>query len=497
MEMQARQRALDKIYKRRDRYDIPDWQRQKVWNTKTKRRLIDTILRGWKLPKFYFQKISDDPEEFEVVDGQQRLATIWEFMDGDLKLDQKQAAYFSGDTYQTLPENLSDAFDDYEIDYDEITHASDEELKEFFQRLQEALPLTSSEKLNAIHSSLRDFCVDIAQHPFFSNTTVIADKRYAYFDISAKVATIEIEGPDVGLRFDDVRHVFESNSAFSRQSAAANRIQESMDYLNSSFPSPCSFFRNRTIVQSIVSLVCHLKKSGLHDACASVFPIFVEEFLSELRQQVEAGHGATNNDYVRFQRTVNANVKSGANTRQNILLRQLFLKHPCVISLAAQSSDILQGVNEDRKTLAQEVKELIYIINQTHAARHGDDLFKVTNKTLSSVSALNGEVKTPVEFKNFIENLYFIFWEGPGDRLGDRPEVFEHIKAMRTAFEHDLDHGDPRKAIKKKKRIGDIFYSYAGIHSVESLDPGSFSFAQVNILTSVKATLINISKSLR
>jgi uncharacterized protein with ParB-like and HNH nuclease domain len=63
--------ALDKIYKRRDRYEIPDWQREDVWDQRKKQQLIDSILRGWKLPKFYFVKTSED--EYEVVDGQQRL----------------------------------------------------------------------------------------------------------------------------------------------------------------------------------------------------------------------------------------------------------------------------------------------------------------------------------------------------------------------------------------------------------------------------------------
>ena len=81
MKMTARRRALDKIYKRRDRYDIPDWQREEVWSKGRKQKLIDSILRGWRLPKFYFLLTSDEPEEFEVVDGQQRLLAIWEFFD--------------------------------------------------------------------------------------------------------------------------------------------------------------------------------------------------------------------------------------------------------------------------------------------------------------------------------------------------------------------------------------------------------------------------------
>ncbi|MER9926033.1 DUF262 domain-containing protein [Mesorhizobium sp. M0048] len=255
MEMRAERRALDKIYKRRDRYEIPDWQRSKVWSVEQKRRLIDTILQGWKLPKFYFQKTQENPEEFDVVDGQQRLTAIWEFLGGELTLTSEQAAQFGGSDYDSLPEALSDAFDDYEIEYDEITNATDAEVKEFFQRLQGGLPLTSSEKLNSVHSNLRDYCVTAAKHPFFSETTAISDKRHSHFDIVAKVVTIEIEGLDAGLRFDDVKKVFETNSGFSVQSAAAKRVNQALRYLHQSFPESQTLFRNRTIIQSIVTLV--------------------------------------------------------------------------------------------------------------------------------------------------------------------------------------------------------------------------------------------------
>src|SRR5207248_1130646 len=59
MKMLSEKRAIDKIFRRRDRYDIPDWQRQEVWNREKKQRLIDSILRGWKLPKFYFIEESE------------------------------------------------------------------------------------------------------------------------------------------------------------------------------------------------------------------------------------------------------------------------------------------------------------------------------------------------------------------------------------------------------------------------------------------------------
>ncbi len=72
MKMSSEKRAIDKIYKRRDRFEIPDWQREEVWDRNRQQELIDTILRGWKLPKFYLLKSGAD-DQYEVVDGQQRL----------------------------------------------------------------------------------------------------------------------------------------------------------------------------------------------------------------------------------------------------------------------------------------------------------------------------------------------------------------------------------------------------------------------------------------
>jgi uncharacterized protein with ParB-like and HNH nuclease domain len=88
MEMKTGTRVIDKIYKRRDRYEIPEWQREVVWGDSKKQNLIDTILRGWKLPKFYFLRITENPEGYEVVDGQQRLSAIYEFSDNELLLSE-------------------------------------------------------------------------------------------------------------------------------------------------------------------------------------------------------------------------------------------------------------------------------------------------------------------------------------------------------------------------------------------------------------------------
>lgn len=48
------------------------------------------------MPKFYFLVMAKDPEEYEVVDGQQRLITIYDFFDNKLPLADETAKEFGG-----------------------------------------------------------------------------------------------------------------------------------------------------------------------------------------------------------------------------------------------------------------------------------------------------------------------------------------------------------------------------------------------------------------
>lgn len=407
MKMRSERIALDKLYKRRDRYEIPDWQREKVWSATQQRKLIDSILRGWKLPKFYFQKTSESPDTFEVVDGQQRLTAIWGFFDGDVELDSASLPTFGARTYQDLPDKLSDQFDDYELEFDLITDSDDEDVKEFFQRLQAGLPLTSSEKLNSIHSKLRDYCAKLAQHDFFSTSTRVPNRRHGYFDICTKVLTIEIEGIDAGLRYDDVKAVFAANTSFSASSAVAKRCKASLDLLLKVFPEPTSALRQRSMVQSVITLVAHLRIAGLPDSQAPKIAAFLESFSAELLKQVELGQSATDPVYLAFQRTVNANTKAGARIRHTILLSKLFASHPSIFSTMSKTSELDASLKSGIERDVAETRDLIKNINDAYAAKNGGDLFKLTNKTVPAITSMQVILTSFEDYKSWVDNLYF------------------------------------------------------------------------------------------
>jgi len=490
MKMTAERRAIDKIFRRRDRYDIPDWQRQEVWDNRKKQALIDSILRGWKLPKFYFVKTSD--EDFLVEDGQQRLTAIFEFFTDELALSPASAEDFGGYYYSELKRPIADSFDDFEVEYDVIEDATDEELKEFFQRLQEGMSLTGSEKLNAVHSKLRDFCKATAtKHLFFTETVSIPDTRYAHFDIVAKVVTVELEGLDTGLRLDDVKAVFQAHKNFANTSAVAKRLKNALDLLAKAFKDKGSLLRTRTIVQSLITLTCRIVSTGKYAGIESLLSDFFGEFMTELAGQIDMGQEATDSDYVMFQKSVSANVKGGARIRQEILLRKLFTIAAELSSIFDPSVIAESGVSGRLSTLSDSINQLIDQLNKKHAAATGDDLFKATNRTAQALLRMRKPVKTRHAYGVFIDDLYFLFREGPGSRLdpANLPPSFVHANELRTDLRHDVDHGDKSKVRSKRKKSGTTFALYAGDGTPDTIEPAKFPLFQANMLAAIERDL--------
>ena len=494
MKMTSGRRALDKVYKRRDRYDIPDWQREEVWEIKKKQKLIDSILKGWRLPKFYLLKTAED--EYDVVDGQQRLSAILEFFSNELALSEESAKEFGASYYKDLPSRTSDSFDDFEIDFDEIEGATDQELKEFFQRLQEGLPLTSSEKLNSIHSKLRDFCKEIAGSTFFKEKVSVADTRFSYFDIVTKVAALEVEGITSGIRFDDISKVFKANVEFSAQSAAGKRITAAFEYLNKVFPIQNQFLKNRTIIQSFATFTAKFVATGKAKGYEGKLKIFFDRFTEALTKQVELGKSATDADYLKFQRSISANVKSGASTRQEILMRKLLQSDPILASLFGPTAIAESGIDSSIRALADSISRLIGTSNSAFSSQHGEDLFKATNKTVQALKKIGEPINNLTTYKLLIDDLYFLFKESIGQRLdGNVPQSFIDVNALRTDIEHDVDHGDKSRVRSKRKKIGETFAKYSGVTSPQTLGPEMFPVFQLQLLSKLEEDINSIKFS--
>lgn len=129
----------------------PYFQRNLVWREAHKRDFIDTIRKGYPFPQIFLARGPIDLETMEasqaVVDGQQRLNTIREFIEGKLKIE--------GKTFKELSPKEKEDFLKYEvavIDFD--LDAGDPRLKDVFHRLNRTYySLSAIEKLASEYSA--------------------------------------------------------------------------------------------------------------------------------------------------------------------------------------------------------------------------------------------------------------------------------------------------------------------------------------------------------
>ena len=492
MRMELRPKALDKLYKRRDRIEIPDWQRGKVWSPKKKQKFLDTILKGWHVPVLYFRKVGD--EAFECVDGQQRLTAVWEFFDNKISLSAESQETYGGPLYKDLKPSVSDKFDDYILQIEEIEEGTDDEVKDLFQRLQLGTALNTPEKLNAIESGLRDFLRDLSQHSFFKEKVAAQDTRYAHFDTCGKVAFLLLKGIQRRMRFAELENMFKENTSFSPSSALGRRLKSLFDSMNRIFPTKTSALRNRASIVSFCYLVSQVQETGQLRKMEKRLGDFFEKFQSDLRKEVEKGQKATDTDLIEYQLAVSyaTSERESIEKRNEILIKKLILFDPSFAYYFLKEGPSEKSTEKQVFTLANGIGDLIYKCNEIFRAKAGEDVFKATNETTKGLRLIGDPVKDQESYGQFIDALYKIIYEGSGagSRLGSTlPDIVSDITTLRTDLRHDVDHGKQSKIRTKEKRLADTVTKYSGKSSTQLLGKEDFLALQLGILDGLKSYL--------
>ena len=134
-----------------------DYQRSwEVWPPVARSFLIESIILGFPVPKFYLHQVLDLRSRKtikEIVDGQQRTAAIYEFFNGDIRLSgglETQA--IAGRTYDELDQEHQQAFLSYSLAIDLFVGATEAEIREVFRRMNSyTVPLNPEEDRHATY----------------------------------------------------------------------------------------------------------------------------------------------------------------------------------------------------------------------------------------------------------------------------------------------------------------------------------------------------------
>lgn len=183
----------------------PDFQRGEVWSEAKKQRLIDSILREWHVPPIHVIEVAETAKQ-EVLDGQQRLVSIRDFVnnlvsvDGKLEPHDPAIAALHGLRYHQLPEQWRRKFDQFTIRVFRIIDYRPGEPGELFYRLNQPTNLTAAEQRNAFFGPARQQVKDLVNHleslgadkdfVGFSNSRMAYDDVIARLCVSIEIGTL-------------------------------------------------------------------------------------------------------------------------------------------------------------------------------------------------------------------------------------------------------------------------------------------------------------------
>ena len=181
-----------------------EFQRNSVWPRAAKAYLIDTIIKDRPIPLLFFQRVSSAQTGrpgYSVIDGQQRLRAIFEFLDDRFRLTQsdKKAPYYNR-KFSELPNALRESVESYDLAVLELTGYHDEEIKDIFVRMNKYVVKLSPQELRHAkgEGKFSEFVERLGKWDYWRNQRVISAqqiKRMRAVEFVAELTILLIEGP--------------------------------------------------------------------------------------------------------------------------------------------------------------------------------------------------------------------------------------------------------------------------------------------------------------
>ena len=181
----------------------PTYQRSAVWKLDQKQLLIDSILRKIDIPKLYLRETNSNGFTYEIIDGQQRMRTLWEFLSNKFSLSEEAEHVLVGEnefdiaeaTYEHLPSKLKvERIHKYTLDVVIIQQATEDEIADLFYRLNNGTPLKPAEVRNAMPGEMTKTIRQFVLHPFFKKKVSFGNARYAHDQVAAQMMMLELNG---------------------------------------------------------------------------------------------------------------------------------------------------------------------------------------------------------------------------------------------------------------------------------------------------------------
>ena len=268
---------LVKLYESEDLDLEPSYQRNSgVWPKEKKQLLIDSVLNGIDLPKFYthvFPKEKGGKFKYAVIDGKQRIDAIIGFYKNEyplkkdfafLDLDENHgevAGLFFREVQEQFP-RLASKFLLFELDFVMIDTESIDLINTMFVRINAGVPVNAAEKRNAFGGRLIQTIHDVCTRNTFFTILSFKDSRNSYQDLFLKLFLIEHHGGTLDLSEKNLNQVLlDCKDCMSNEFLIVQQVEERLEKIGRSF----SLYRQKINKSNAVVFYLFLRDKDLDD----------------------------------------------------------------------------------------------------------------------------------------------------------------------------------------------------------------------------------------
>ncbi|WP_170127414.1 DUF262 domain-containing protein [Kineococcus rhizosphaerae] len=242
---------------------VPGYQRNSVWPRAAKVYLLDSILRDRPIPPLLVKRTSatlGGRITYEVIDGQQRLRTVFDYLDGRFRLGDQAGPSRSGKKFQTLEPVDQGQILNYDFVVEELSEYNEEDIKDIFVRFNRfVVSLNSAEIRNARETgAFANFVEEVGLWTYWADNRILSAaqlQRHRSTEFAAELVILLMEGPqDKKASIDLWYQTFRAE--FPEAEEVRERLRGYQEWISNALPSLAETrFRRPVDYYSLISAI--------------------------------------------------------------------------------------------------------------------------------------------------------------------------------------------------------------------------------------------------
>jgi len=245
----------------------PSFQRKFVWNKEHKEKFIETILKGLPFPEIYIAQSGIDLEKIEtqevVVDGQQRLRTIVQYIDED---DDSKEFGKIVPKYKDLDPTKQKEFVGYRVVIRDLGDIDPDTIKEVFKRINSTqYSLNQVELQNAVYdgkfiTTAQEILdsITMSELPFLTESQISRMEDLYY--VLLLISTIEHGGYFNGSK-EIEKYIIDNNDEYANSKEVKEKFVKTFESIkNLGLPPDSIWYRKSNFFTLFIELYIRKKE---------------------------------------------------------------------------------------------------------------------------------------------------------------------------------------------------------------------------------------------